>query len=372
MTPLGAFLALLTAFLALLAATTLVRREPHLGWKRLTLAATPVIAACASGSIAWLAEDDIDAIANGTLTFVVALLATPIVILGGRRCVLWIRRGFAQGEHPARSSAPASEFESTMPQIEGARPMDSATAPIANGAKTTGRSKLIAADFWTRASARSIDLCLVLFLASTLAPMDFWPDIPSHLAVQFLVGKFIWMVWLSIFVIVYDVLFLSMTGRTPGKWILGLEVISAKRTRLSAADVWKRERDLMTFGLYWMLLFPFLQVIGAFRASKDLSKRHATEWDRKLGSAVVQHRIGEIRRAFGVVLATVLLVVVIIGQQIAKEETRYEWRDINFGSGLDLPRVRHAVESRSCKLSPLATAASPVDLQTTCRREPTG
>src|SRR5690606_4346985 len=143
---------------------------------------------------------------------------------------------------PARNSSPSTGSELSAPRGEANRRINAPTTQITRDAHTPARSKLSAAYFWPRAAARTIDLCLVLFLASMLAPTDFRPDIPSQPTAQFLLGKFFWLVWLSIFVIGYDVLFLSTGGRTPGKWFLGLEVISSKRTRLSAADAWKRER----------------------------------------------------------------------------------------------------------------------------------
>jgi len=140
---------------------------------------------------------------------------------------------------------------------------------------------------WARWLARSIDAILItpfvflFFAALGLAvelgrlPYDFvaWVDNPIAAAVVEVVVFFaLMMLW--------EPLFLSNTGTTPGKWVMGVRVRRADGRNVGLLAAYLR------FGWVWAvglgLGIPFVSLICILIARSKLVSGGATAWDQGL------------------------------------------------------------------------------------------
>lgn len=127
---------------------------------------------------------------------------------------------------------------------------------------------------------------------------------------------------IAITVVFYDTIFLSTIGVTPGKWLFGLRVELLNGGVLPWSVALRRSLAILTAGLVLMVFAPYAQLFGAYSAYQWLATKSDTRWDARVGSHVLERSIGGLRFGFGFTLAAALLIAVIVGQQVAKEDTR--------------------------------------------------
>lgn len=327
--------------------------EAHAGWRRIAIlaavASPPLIAVGMYIFETFTYYGDLTP--EGLTLAIVGTVVGPMIVLGGRRTFMWVRDGFdVAGAHEvsprnrpsqARSgAADGGERSARDPQSPGG-PSGGGTEvfqrnetglPTALGGAPRRRQGPVEADFWPRAAARSIDLCLALALASVV-PLPYLLIDPSSVrGTWILVEKVIVIGWIVLTVIAYELLFTAATGRTIGKWLMGLRIVMSGGESPTVAQLWRRTSRLLTFGVYWMVLFPFLQLLGAYRAYRDLDRNRTVLWDRDVGSRVIQQPTASWRTMLGLILAALMIGVSVVGQRVAKDGTHERMQDSFFGS----------------------------------------
>lgn len=158
---------------------------------------------------------------------------------------------------------------------------------LATSIEVTPFERTLANQAWARWLARSIDIFLLvpvlmaLYLGLGLAvelgrlPADFtaWMYDP-------LLSAVVDTVVLLILVALWDPLFLSNTGTTPGKWIMGVRVRRLDEQRVGFFTALARALWVFTVGLG--LLIPMVSLICMVSARSQLVRDRRTSWDKVL------------------------------------------------------------------------------------------
>lgn len=157
-----------------------------------------------------------------------------------------------------------------------------------------------------RFAARMLDLALFWLVVSLPGNLILEPDFPAALRV--LNEAALNPLWgpgaFSLAMVPVEALLLATWGRTPGKWVSGLELApagaapdhapgtgpDADRTRgrgLDGTAALGRSWEVLVRGL--ALNLPLANLAALFLARRDLLNTGSTAWDRRRGLAVV-HR----------------------------------------------------------------------------------
>lgn len=189
-------------------------------------------------------------------------------------------------------------------------------------ASLKSRIKLYNATFWSRLWARGIDVSLVLTVGSfVLEAMPTLNLTGSGYITKLFIDLISQAMTFAILVIAYDYLFLLLFGATIGKMIFGIKVFSRDLMPLSSREAYGRSLSLLTYGLGFMVWFPWLQIMLAYGAFKYIKINKTAEWDKGL-YLVKQRKIGVLRWLIGAVLSVSLLVIIVGLQQYAKKLTK--------------------------------------------------
>lgn len=171
-----------------------------------------------------------------------------------------------------------------MPPNDGVTPLEEQRrTPSAKDFPTSGPFSLAAAG--NRFAARAVDLCVVglpalIYLAAVTTVVDgsLHCDIPLWLGPAVFVGAAL-----------YEALFVSVSGRTPGKWLFGLRVV-----RLVDGRRPDPERAVLRGMVPWMFVALPLGVFSVPAmlttygwVSGDL---HRSSADRAAGTLVISTR----------------------------------------------------------------------------------
>ena len=165
---------------------------------------------------------------------------------------------------------------------------------------------------WRRFSARIIDFVFASFFTSFL-----WVSSLSEEAIQSVVSApqnppaFLLGAVLIVMGIV-EVLAISRTGMTPGKWILRIRVVHSEGRFLTLTESLKRYLYVLVRGMGFML-FPLFAIFFVL-SFVEVSQTGAALWDKRLGSEV-QHGIMQgmhvaVASAIGAFVALALLALV--------------------------------------------------------------
>ncbi len=219
-------------------------------------------------------------------------------------------RGFREAVPPPAPQAPVAE-ESTAPANVSPATLPTALPPPV-------KDHVIASSGawpWTRFFARGVDVLafkaietvlLAGLLGSFLAPLRDMLHEPG--------GQSIVMLGLAVAITifgwtVFNALFVSLLGTTPGKWLLGLSLRSGTGSRLAFSQAFAREWNMIFFGLG--LGFPPATLILLILAYLRLMDKGDTAWDRR-GGVIVQHvpcGAARVTAAFGVALASLAIFI---------------------------------------------------------------
>ena len=128
-----------------------------------------------------------------------------------RRCYARLESRYAHMGEVLRELDALSAEDAQQQEPAPASPLEATPlAPVLR--RSVRQVGLSPTGFWPRLIAAVIDLCLVHFLTTTIlryAPLPVPPPL-----------------FLPLTLLLYDALFTGLTGRTPGKWLLGARVIS--------------------------------------------------------------------------------------------------------------------------------------------------
>ncbi len=342
--PLG-FIAFVV-FGALLAGR-LLATETHAGWRRIGIIAAgglPLLLAIG----VYVNSEELTP--EGIVLTLGGIIIGPIAVLGARRVVGWVHEGFdSAGRRGSSARGESSVERSNLDDRRGLSkgnslelasisqaPSDAiqqvstrVTAERVLIAHSSGRA--VEADFWPRTAARAIDLCLALMLSSIVAVPGFFIDPEKVRGGWILLQKMYELCWIVLTVIAYEIVLTAITGRTIGKWIVGLQIVMSGDESPTMLQLGRRTLKLLTFGVYWMVFFPYAQLIGAYRAYLDLGKNRGAIWDRDIGSRVIQRSAASWRTLVALILAALLLVLAVVGQRVAKDGTHRRFQESYLG-----------------------------------------
>jgi uncharacterized RDD family membrane protein YckC len=321
--PLG--IAVLTALL--FAISDVGRRiilEPHVGWRRLILVLSVAAAAAAGCWRSWQGYDDW--LEYGLVSFIVALLS----LIYGRAVFLWVAAGFGRPA-PLGWPTPAETSESAGPAAAPAfgRPqpaeIQSVPGAVVFGSVLSTNPAWTAATFWRRFWARCVDLpvCWLAGLVVSSLVWAFLLEIRSLGPFGVLLNTLVGLAFICVAVFFYEAFFVSRFSATFGKMLFGITVSSVEDRHPSWDEAKRRAWSYLKSGLFFLFLFPFLQVFGAFAAWRR--REESQPWDTAARTHVRQKPVGKL--LFGAaVLVSVLLIVSILA--INKTLKEYAIQDI--------------------------------------------
>ena len=137
---------------------------------------------------------------------------------------------------------------------------------------------------WIRFWARMIDYSLFFLLIGFLVGY-----FRFHLAaIQPFFGMVVLFLWIFV-----ESCFLSIWGKTPGKWILRTSVRTSEHQKLSYSDALNR-----SFSVWWLGLgagIPIVFIITMIVAAVKLSNTGATSWDRRSEYRIFHGKVGIVR-----------------------------------------------------------------------------
>lgn len=163
---------------------------------------------------------------------------------------------------------------------------------------------------WRRYFARVIDLgitgvavyALLDLWASMIAPPDIDPDSWTGVALvlRYILDMFLLQLSLSFLVgIVFNAVWLRLTGTTPGKFVFGIRVHEQDGSRLSLGRAFSRELRVWMQGLFFGI--PILDLLAMAAAYGYLEVNGDTLWDRRMALKVRYRESTPLQRALWIV-----------------------------------------------------------------------
>lgn len=158
---------------------------------------------------------------------------------------------------------------------------------------------------WVRYWARIFDIYVAAVVGGIIVgivnPHAF--DQPGSDQLFAIVVIFLW-----VFV---EPIFLSTSGKTPGKWLFKTRVVPSSGGKPSYSAALTR-----SFKVWWRGLgigFPIASLITLIVAHGKLTKQGITSWDKDDSFTVVHERIGAVRITFAIIAFVVFFAFVVIG-----------------------------------------------------------
>ncbi|MBI3901015.1 MAG: RDD family protein, partial [Chlamydiia bacterium] len=99
-----------------------------------------------------------------------------------------------------------------------------------------------------------------------------------------------------------EAFFLSVWGKTVGKYFLKIGIRQGRRTKLSLISSLRRSLNVWFRGIGMMI--PFLNFVCLLIAYYRLQSTKTTSWDRDEGIVVTYHPIGQWRLIFAAVFSS--------------------------------------------------------------------
>ncbi len=191
--------------------------------------------------------------------------------------------------------------------------------PFAAGGPVARRGRPRPAGAWRRFLARELDYALFgavlvaagdhvgLLQPSAFGTLGFWGNLAEA---SFLFAS------VTVAFVLPEALMLRFWGTTPGKWALGIRVVSRRGGRPGFADALDRSLDVAVRGVG--LSVPVLGDLARLRAKSVLAARGSLEWDAG------RHRVLRAgRRGSGAVAAPALGLALLAGAVLlGREEAR--------------------------------------------------
>lgn len=288
-------------------------KEPNLGWRRLS-----IVAACIMGGIVPAIYFYDDRIKYPDVFFIsfAALIGTFSAMLFGRKIYFWVKAGFHEEGHAQQLSETAKRQGAPRSEVI-----------IADSAIRDAYSK---ATYWPRFWARCIDMPLIWVLGSMIASLapNFRKLFPTTTGI--LIDLIVGLAFVCATFLVYETLCISQFGRTLGKLIFGLRVRNTDGHLPTWREAWQRSLEFLESGVYFMLFFPWLQMVGATLAWKRKQQRMV--WDVLSKTHVEQHKINIIRYAVSAIIAILLISMMGVAEIALKGNTKRSLHSLYFSS----------------------------------------
>ncbi|QWE16323.1 RDD family protein [Polynucleobacter sp. AP-Nino-20-G2] len=285
--------------------------ERHPGWRRVQIATVGLVFSI--GVIRAFVR-----LNNWSDTFIddllIALLISIISWLGFlllRFVMRWLKEGFqtagaqvAQDTSAQNLSYPAKDIESKV------------------------EAEMIQATFWSRLWARTIDIFIVWLVAGLidLPGLLLILIVPSSATMFLMIAELITgLLWLCLFLYLYDSYMIYKFQTTIGKLAVGIRVLNKNYQPMSLVESKSRAYLVISKALSFMIFYPLVQAFNAWQAKKALDNGLPVAWDHS-GTVVQQKRISVARLTIVAVLAISLLLTQLVLQKVQKEITKQEIR----------------------------------------------
>ena len=166
---------------------------------------------------------------------------------------------------------------------------------------------------WRRFFARIVDLFLfgLLFPISILSFL--FVLFPQHIDEAFgraLEYPITYGIVICLLGIPVEAAFLSITGTTPAKWILGISVVSTSGEKLKYSAALKRVFLVLIVGEG--LGIPVVSFVTMVFAYRRLTKTTTTHWDTSVESVVTHKKWGVIRAIVNVLIVFAVIVITLM------------------------------------------------------------
>lgn len=320
-TLLGLFLFWLIPFLTI-SGIKVVSQEENAGWRRISVVSSLGLS-LVSLIILW--NDDDYGYRYGEERFFFLWYSFSLIGLvlpvGLKKIYTWCKSGFIEGQ------GSSSEITRSANIAENHQDHNS-TIEINSDATTIGESSigLVKAGFWPRFYARCIDLPIALVAVAVIS--IFVPEFPEngdYFFLSFILNMLINLVILGFTIIFLDAFWISRCGATPGKMLMGLVVMDKNGERPSRATAKARAISFLGGGLYYMLLFPVFQVVGAISAWKK--RNDIQPWDGVIGTQVLQKPINKLQTIAVSIIGIMLILTTVIFIQASKQVYQQQMLD---------------------------------------------
>ena len=208
------------------------------------------------------------------------------------------------GQETVADSKFCGHCGATLATVAGVVPPAAAIPPLSPSAPTPASVSQVCRP-WVRYWARMFDIYVAALVGGIVVgivnPHAF--DKPGSDQLFALVVIFLW-----VFV---ESIFLSTSGKTPGKWLLKTRVVPSSGSKPSYSAALSR-----SFKVWWRGLgvgFPIASLITLIVAHGKLTKNGVTSWDKDDSFTVVHERIGAVRITFAIIAFAVFFVLMVIG-----------------------------------------------------------
>ena len=156
---------------------------------------------------------------------------------------------------------------------------------------------------WCRYFARMIDIGLIVGILNYIAPkaLHSWVDgLNTTMSVVWTIG---YAIFISIFIVLTEPVFLMIFKATPGKFIFGLKAEHESGRSLTYIEGVKRTAGVMIYGLG--LNIPILDIIRLCFSYDTYSKGTILVWDRKNMSRINADDMNKWRVVLGIIILIV-------------------------------------------------------------------
>lgn len=264
-------------FLLCTVVTRAIYLEPHIGWKRLTIVLSLLLAPMTP--LLYAHDNDLKAVEIGFLLSL-GLLGSAALLVTARKTIIWIQSGFSkQGVAPLAQKLNAqSSYGETTEQSAAARHeiTDISKNNVSDGVSKeddlleSARQTVLGmplASPWRRFFARTIDFTLLSFPLAFVCGILFGELVIEH---PFFYG----LVTLPI-LIALEALILTTFGNSPGKALLAIRLTTLRGSRPSFNDYCARGFYLyiygIAFGIPFVSLFPMIKQYQNLNAGRPAS-----------------------------------------------------------------------------------------------------
>lgn len=292
--------------------------EPNKGIKRLSLVSGVI---CAVAVLIFCLHDNTwteKRIFTAGFYSLLAAVASMHLLFMVQRVCLWIKDGF--------DGSSSKKLEINFQEIPYEKISTSTSTPTAQlssslTAEAINEVPLVSARFFDRIWARAIDLAFAYWVANLVILF-----IPSSLIFtksedvywMFLFDVIVFIFIFDCLIVLADAWMLSNWGSSPGKWLLGIKVVTKEGALMDFRTASCRAQNMLRSGLYYNFFFPYAQMAVAlwFRGTKSIP------WDVIEGSRVVQSPISRLRRLVGAITGVMLALSILVAVQMGKEESK--------------------------------------------------
>lgn len=198
-------------------------------------------------------------------------------------------------------------------------PVSTAPEPATEDSSTASQPKSSPAP-WARFFARSIDLGVVLFLATLTDIM-----LPRYSG-NILVSVFVSALVFGVVLLAYEAMLIGSVGTTVGKACFGLSIVQKDGGKPEFSTAIRRSVWAWISGNGCYFFFPAATVFTWWAAYRRLTSSNSTSWDERACTSVNQRPIGGVRFRFGAVASMAIFLAIIVITYVDRQDAKSQLR----------------------------------------------